>query len=74
MSLDTIQFFDTHVCINNSHWESSGITIFLWKYWKVISDTLIGFFLDVFFLLLTVILSKDHEKPLRKDWVTEKST
>ena len=29
-SLDTIEFLDTHVCTNNSHWQSSGI-IFLCK-------------------------------------------
>ena len=28
--------------------------------------------LDLFFLLLAVILSQLHEKPQRKDWVTEK--
>ena len=31
-------------------------------------------FLDVLFLLVAVILSELHEKPRRKDWVTEKST
>ena len=62
-------------CINNPHWQSSGIIIFLCKYYIVISDTLVGFFLDVLFLLLAVILSEPYEKPRRnKDWVTEKST
>ena len=73
-SLDTTEFLDTHVCINNPHWQSSGIIIFLCKYYIVISDTLVGSFLDVLFLLLAVILSELHEKPRRKDWVTEKST
>ena len=45
------------------------------KYYIVISDTLVGSFLDVLFLLLAVIVSELHEKPRRnKDWVTEKST
>ena len=42
------------------------------KYYIVISDTLVGSFLDVFFLLLAVILSELREKPRKKDWVTEK--
>ena len=65
-SLDTIEFLDTHV-------QSSGIIVFLCKYWIVISNTMIGSFLDVFFLLLAVILWELQEKP-RKNWVTEKST
>ena len=68
------EFVDTYVFINNPHWQSSGILIFLYKYCIVISDTLVGSFLDVHFLLLAVILSELHEKPRRKDWVTEKST
>ena len=61
--------------INNPHWQSSGI-IFFCKYYIVISDTLVGSFLDVLFLLVAVILSGLHEKQPRrnKDWVTEKST
>ena len=60
---------------NKPHWQSSGIIIFLWKYYIVISDTLVGFFFDVLFLLLAVLLSELYEKPRRKkDWVTEKST
>ena len=62
-------------CINNSHWQGSGIIIFFCKYYIVISDKLVGLFLDVLFLLLAVILSGLHEKLRRnKDWVTEKST
>ena len=38
----------------------------------VISETLVGSFLVVFFLSLAVILSELHEKPRRKDCVTEK--
>ena len=60
-------------CINNSHWQSSGIIIFLCKCCIVISDTLLSSFLDVFFLLFAAILLGLHEKPRRnKDWVTEK--
>ena len=63
-----------HVFLNNPLWQSSGILIFLCKYYIVVSDTLIGSSLDVLFLLLDVILSELIEKPRRKDWVTEKST
>ena len=35
-------FLDTHVCINNPHWQSSEIIVFLCKYYIVISNTLIG--------------------------------
>ena len=42
VSLDTITFLDTHVCINNPKWKSSGIIVILCKYYIVISDTLIG--------------------------------
>ena len=75
-SLDTIKFLDTHVCINNPHWQqSSGIIIFLSKYFIVTSNTIVSSFMDVLFLLLAVILSELDEKPRRnKDWVTEEST
>ena len=73
--LDTIEFLDTHVCINNLHWQRGGIIIIFCKYFIVILDTLRGSFLDVLFLLLAVILSELYEKPRRnKDSVTEKST
>ena len=52
--LDTIEFFDTHACINNPHSEGSGIIIFLRKYYIVISDALGGSFLDALFLLFAV--------------------
>ena len=62
-------------CTNNPHWQSGGIIIFLYKYFIVISDKLVGTSLDVLFLLLAVILPGLLEKPRRnKDWVTEKST
>ena len=70
--LGTIEFLDTHVRINNPHCQSSEIIIFLSKYYIVISDTLVGSFLDVLFLLLAVILSEFHEKARRKDLVTAK--
>ena len=62
-------------CINNPHWQRSGIiTLFFPKYYIVISQTLVVSFLDVVFLLLVVILSGLHEKLRKnKDWVTEKS-
>ena len=74
-SLDTTEFLDAHACISTPHWQSSGIIIFLCKYYLINSDARVGSFLDVFFLLLAVILSELHEKPRsNKDWVTEKST
>ena len=68
------EFLDTF-CINNPHWESGGIIIFLYKYFIVISEKLVGTFLDVLFLLLAAILPRLLEKQRsNKDWVTEKST
>ena len=70
-----IEFLDTHVCINNPHWQRSGILIIFCKYCIVILDTLRGTFLDVLFLLPAVILSELYEKRRRnEDSVTEKST
>ena len=63
----TTEFLDTSASINNPHWQSSGLLIFLCKYYIVISNTLGGSFLDMLFLLLAVILSELHEKPRRKD-------
>ena len=56
------------------NWQSCRIIIFLYKYYKVTSDTLLDFFLDLLFLLLAVIFSELHEKLRKKDRVTEKST
>ena len=47
------------------HWNHHNIFVQI-----VISDTLVGSFLDALFLLLAVILLKSHEKPRRN---TEKS-
>ena len=67
-SPDAIEFLDTH-------WQSDGIIIFLYKYFVVISDKLVGTLLDVLFLLLAVILLGPLEKLRRnKDWIKEKST
>ena len=41
----------------------------MFKYYIVISDTLVGPFFDVFFLLLAVISSKLHEKRIMEVWV-----
>ena len=73
-SVGTIEFLDTHVCLNNPHLQSSGIIIFLSEYYIGISGKLVGSFLNVLFLLLPVILSELHEKPRRKDLVTANST
>ena len=69
-----MEFLDTSAFINNQHWQSSELLIFLCKYCIVISETLVDSFLDVHFLLLAVILSELYEKPRRKDWVTKKHT
>ena len=37
-SLDTIEFLDTHVRINNPHLKSSGIIVFLCKFYLVNSE------------------------------------
>ena len=42
VSLDIIVYLDTHVCINNPHWQINEIITLLCKYCIVISDTLIG--------------------------------
>ena len=42
-----IEFLDTSAFINNPHWQSSGILIFLCKYYIVVSHTLVGFFLEL---------------------------
>ena len=70
-----IEFLDTHICINNPHWQHSGIIIIFCKYFIVILGTLRVSFLDVLFLLLAVIVSELYEKQRRnKDWATEEST
>ena len=71
-SLNTIEFLDPYVCINNPHWQSNENIIFLCKYYTVISDTLVGSFFDVLFFLLVVILPEVQVKPRRKDRVLEK--
>ena len=67
-------YLDAYVFINDSHWQSSGIIVLLCKCYVNVSDTLVGYFLDVLFFLLAGILSELHEKTRSKDWVTEKST
>ena len=57
-----IEFLDTSAFINNPHWQSSGILIFLCKYC-----------IYSYFRYTGRLLSELHEKPRRKDWVTEKS-
>ena len=60
VSLDKIAFLDTHLCINNPYWQSSGIIIqILYSYLRH-TDRL----LHVFFLLLAAILSELHKKKL----------
>ena len=54
------------------HWQSSGMLIFLCKYYMFISDALVYTFLDALLMLLAVILSDLYEKPRRKNWVTKK--
>ena len=72
MAASVYDFLSTNVFINKPYWKSSGIVIFLWKYYIIISDTMVGSYLNVLFFLLAIVLSKLHEKPRRKDLVTEK--
>ena len=58
--------------LNNLYWQSRRIIIFMCKCYKVLSDTLVGFFLMCSFFV--VILLQLYEKPRRnKDWVTEEN-
>ena len=60
--------------LNNPHCQSSGIIIFVCKYYIVISSILVVFFLDVVFFLFDVILLELYEKPrMNKNWDKEKS-
>ena len=72
----TIFYFNWDFRKFNPDWQSGGrVIIFLCKYYIIISDTLVGSFLDVLFLLLSVRLSGLYEKPRKKkDWVTEKKS
>ena len=63
--LETNQNFQTHMLYKQPTLTNGGITIFLCKYFIVISDKLVGSFLDVPFLLIAVILKGPHEKPRR---------
>ena len=66
-----------HTCMyKHPHWQSSGIIIFLCKYDMVISDILVGSFLDVFFLLHVLWSLCNMIRALweTKKLVTEKST
>ena len=59
-----------HLCISKQ-----STLIFLCKYYMVISDTLVGSFLDAFFFLIHCnIIRALWETIRRKDWVAEKST
>ena len=42
-SLDTTEFLGTHVCINKPHWQSSGMKIFLCKYFRCTDRLFLGF-------------------------------
>ena len=67
--------FRQALCIKKPHWQGGRIIIFLCKYYIVISDTPVGSFLNVLFLLLAVILSGLLEKTKRNKYlVTENST
>ena len=77
-SLDTIEFLDTHACINNPHWEGSGIIIFLRKYYIVILDALGGFsFGCVLFVACCNIISalwetkKEQRFSYRENYIEE---
>ena len=53
---------DTYVCISDPYWQSTGIIIILWKYYVVISDTLIGFWIKKF--CGNIITEKSTQKNL----------
>ena len=55
-------------------WKYNIFVQMLYGYFQLaISDTLVGSFLDVLFLLFTIMLSDFHKKPIwTKDEVTEK--
>ena len=61
---ETIEFLDTRV-YKQSALSMLQTLIFLCKYYEVISDTLVHFFLYVLFLLMAVMLSELCEKPRR---------
>ena len=69
ISLNTIEFLDTYVFISNPYWQVVEL-----KYCSAnimfldISDTLVGSFLDMFFLLLAGILSDLHKN---REWKIE---
>ena len=63
-TLETIEFLDTRV-YKQPTLSMLQTLIFLCKYYEVISDTLVCFFLYVLFLLMAVILSELYEKPRR---------
>ena len=78
--LDTVEFLGTHTCINNQHWESSEIIIFLCKYHINVSDTLIGSLIDlnvldtlIDFVLASVVLAMILHKLKRAINVLQKS-
>ena len=69
-------WFFRHTCMYEQPMlKKYRIITFLCQYYIIISDTLVGSFLDGVFLLLDVILLDLHEKLRKnKDWVTEIST
>ena len=69
VSLDKIAFLDTHLCINNPYWQSSGIIIIFCKYYIVIWDTLIGSC-----MYFSCCLLQYYQSFIRKNWVPEKWT
>ena len=70
-SLNSVEFLDTYVCINNPRRRGSGIIIFLYKYNTIASDTLVGFLLGVLCLLFAV--RPKRKMPLFPEmWVTRK--
>ena len=73
-SLDTIDFFDKHVCINNPHWQSSGIIIFLWKYYSFFRYTGSLSLGCALFTACCSIIRASWETKKKSRWVTEKST
>ena len=70
-----IAFLDSHVCINNPYRQSSGIIIFLRRYYVVISHTLIGSKMSFSCRLLqyyqSFIRNSEEKLELQKKYIEE---
>ena len=63
--MDTTEFLDTHVFLNNPYWQSSGIIFFLVQIWY-------GYFRYTVRLFLGCALLLAHSNISRASWETKK--